>query len=264
MTDVLQTTQSEIKEWTKQFKENESKAPEFNSNKEWVVRLTVVMVNKLHACGISITTPTLYACVSAAIEEVGIPLQELAPFLGMVEEIGELAGTMVKRHQGRGHHDYETYHNNLKDGVADLDIFTNDFCNRVEVNRAASLEETWRVVKERSQKSWEQDKANEVFVSSKGPQERPDNGISIGVDPNHPQITNCVVNLNEEDEEDPRKTPTIVKFMEENPGVLGEGFDVARCLVSWLLGKDQEDALKMVERREAEYYKNLYKSLCKK
>lgn len=92
----------------------------------------------------------------------GDVLGSLAPLLGMVEEIGEIVGATVKRHQGRGFKTDEEYLPAIQDGVADLLVFASDYANREGFSLIEVLEKVWSKVKNRSQKTWTEDKAVEI------------------------------------------------------------------------------------------------------
>lgn len=69
------------------------------------------------------------------------------PFLGMVEELGELAHALLKLRQGiRGMNPVKA--NALaKDAIGDLHIYTNDFCNQMGWLNAACMQQAWDEVK---------------------------------------------------------------------------------------------------------------------
>lgn len=72
----------------------------------------------------------------------------ISSFLGMVEELGEIAHAVLKLSEGiRG-----TREENLaaiEDGVGDLLIFTLDFCARNGLDAEELLRRTWDQVKQR-------------------------------------------------------------------------------------------------------------------
>jgi NTP pyrophosphatase (non-canonical NTP hydrolase) len=82
-----------------------------------------------------------------------IPLR-ISSFLGMVEEIGEIAHSILKMTQGiRG--TKEEHIEKIKDGIADLMVFLLDFCGRNEMNADTLLRDVWNKVRERD---WTKDK----------------------------------------------------------------------------------------------------------
>lgn len=97
----------------------------------------------------------------------GQMLFSLPPLLGMMEELGELAAPTCKRHQGRYKQDLtETerqceYRKDVKDALADLMIFMCDYANREGVDLISTLNAVWETVRNRSQKTWDKDKAGE-------------------------------------------------------------------------------------------------------
>ena len=71
-----------------------------------------------------------------------------APFKGMVEELGELSHGLLKQEQKiRG--TFEEHELKIKDSIADLLVFTCDFCNARGYDLEQILEETWNEVKTR-------------------------------------------------------------------------------------------------------------------
>lgn len=123
--NVLARVQREVAEWAQQFGDNPSHHPDYD----------------------------------------GVKLFSIPPFLGMVEEIGEMAGPMAKLHQGRKFHngpeEFAEYKARLRDGLADLLIFACDFARREGIDLSEALDRTWETVKQRRQASWEADKAKE-------------------------------------------------------------------------------------------------------
>lgn len=76
-----------------------------------------------------------------------IPLR-ISSFLGMVEELGEIAHAILKMTQGiRGTREEHT--EAIKDGIADLLVFTLDFCARNQMEAELLLDEVWKKVKQR-------------------------------------------------------------------------------------------------------------------
>ena len=71
-----------------------------------------------------------------------------SPYKGMVEELGELSHGLLKQEQKiRG--TFEEHEAKIKDSVADLIVFTADFCNARGYDLENLLEETWNSVKTR-------------------------------------------------------------------------------------------------------------------
>ncbi len=75
-------------------------------------------------------------------------LGHLLPFIGMVEEMGELAHALLKKQQGiRIDEDHDAA---AKDAYADLRIYGFDFCNRMDWDDEVVVVEVWDgVVKKR-------------------------------------------------------------------------------------------------------------------
>lgn len=81
-----------------------------------------------------------------------IPLR-ISSFLGMVEEIGELAHHVLKMGQNiRGSR--EVHLAGVVDSIADLLVFTLDFCARNGMDAEDILSEVWSKVKQRD---WKKD-----------------------------------------------------------------------------------------------------------
>ena len=75
------------------------------------------------------------------------------PLLGLVEEVGELSHSHLKREQGiRG--SSESHFAAAVDAVGDILIFLADYCNRNEIDMGRALEITWEKV---SQRDWQAD-----------------------------------------------------------------------------------------------------------
>lgn len=71
----------------------------------------------------------------------------LHPLLGLQEELGELAHSVLKAEQGiRGE---ENHRANERDAVGDIFIFLADHCNRRDIDLASVIMETWDKVKQR-------------------------------------------------------------------------------------------------------------------
>jgi|ERR1035437_5371297 NTP pyrophosphatase (non-canonical NTP hydrolase) len=78
----------------------------------------------------------------------------ISSFLGMVEEVGEIAHSLLKLTQGiRG--SQEKHVADIEDGIADLLVFTLDFCSRNNMDAESLLERVWAKVKLRD---WTKDK----------------------------------------------------------------------------------------------------------
>lgn len=69
-------------------------------------------------------------------------------FMGMVEEMGELSHALLKRNQGI-RHTPEEIDALVKDAVADILIFTLNFCSYSNISAQDVLELTWNRVKQR-------------------------------------------------------------------------------------------------------------------
>lgn len=72
-------------------------------------------------------------------------------FLGVVEEVGEIAHTLLKAKQGIREHSIDTSQvfNDLVDGVGDLVIFLDGFCIGHNIDLSLAVADTWRMVKKR-------------------------------------------------------------------------------------------------------------------
>lgn len=82
----------------------------------------------------------------------------ISSFLGMVEEVGECAHSLLKMTQGiRGSR--EEHIEGVKDAIADLLVYTLDFCGRNEMDAERLLREVWEKVKQRD---WNKNKLNGV------------------------------------------------------------------------------------------------------
>jgi NTP pyrophosphatase (non-canonical NTP hydrolase) len=80
------------------------------------------------------------------------------PFIGLVEEVGELGHGYLKMKQGiRG--DAETHREEMKDAVGDIVIYLSDFCSRTGINLQEAVRETWDQVKQRD---WKKNPENGV------------------------------------------------------------------------------------------------------
>jgi NTP pyrophosphatase (non-canonical NTP hydrolase) len=73
------------------------------------------------------------------------------PFLGLVEELGELAHAVLKAAQKiRGSE--EKHREEAEDAVGDLVIYLADFCSRHDIDLQDSVRKTWEKVKQRDWK----------------------------------------------------------------------------------------------------------------
>lgn len=92
----------------------------------------------------------------------GQALHSLPPLLVMVEEVGEIARAVSRRHQGRDDGDLKKYRTALADGIADLLISLFDFSDREGIDALAAAERVWTTaVSKRRAVSWAADKAKE-------------------------------------------------------------------------------------------------------
>lgn len=81
------------------------------------------------------------------------PLRQDDSFLGMVEELGEIARSLLKLRQGiRGTE--EKWLRERKDGVGDLVIFLCSFCNSYGLSLQECVEVAWAEVRERDWKKY--------------------------------------------------------------------------------------------------------------
>jgi len=74
------------------------------------------------------------------------------PLLGVVEEVGELSHSYLKRSQGIRGTDAE-HLLAMEDAVGDIVIYLADFCNRMGFDMAELVATAWREVKERDWKA---------------------------------------------------------------------------------------------------------------
>jgi NTP pyrophosphatase (non-canonical NTP hydrolase) len=74
--------------------------------------------------------------------------EPIDPFLGMVEELGELAHAKLKMKQGIRGTPLE-HQANIEDSIADLFIFAADYCERNNLNLDTIVTRTWNQVKQR-------------------------------------------------------------------------------------------------------------------
>jgi NTP pyrophosphatase (non-canonical NTP hydrolase) len=78
------------------------------------------------------------------------------PFLGVVEEVGELSHALLKRKQGIRGTEWE-HQLEIWDSVGDIVIYLADFCKREKIDFQDCVEETWQRVQKRD---WQKDKLN--------------------------------------------------------------------------------------------------------
>jgi NTP pyrophosphatase (non-canonical NTP hydrolase) len=73
------------------------------------------------------------------------------PFLGIVEEVGELAHAILKARQGirKGALSPEEARKQIKDAVGDLFIYTADYCASSNIDLDETVKEVWDEVKQR-------------------------------------------------------------------------------------------------------------------
>lgn len=89
------------------------------------------------------------------------PLGAIPPLLGMMEEIGELARAVARRHQGRGFSDPVEHRDAKEDALADCLVFMCDYANREDIDLLSVLNRVWATVQRRKAKTWVADKAKE-------------------------------------------------------------------------------------------------------
>ena len=90
------------------------------------------------------------------------PLGELAPLLGVAEEVGELCHVVVYRHQGRGFSDDAEYRAGVEDALADIMVFLCDFASRTGHDLQSCLGKVWAKVQKRRAADWAGSKAAET------------------------------------------------------------------------------------------------------
>jgi len=74
------------------------------------------------------------------------------PFMGIVEEVGELSHALLKQEQGiRG--SWEEHENEAKDAIGDILIYMCDLCNARGWDAEKILEDTWAHVSKRDWKA---------------------------------------------------------------------------------------------------------------
>lgn len=79
-------------------------------------------------------------------------------FYGLVEEVGELARTIICANQGRkGYDDPAKCHRDRKDAVSDVLIFLMNYCSGEGIDLQEAVNETWdKVVSKRTLANWEE------------------------------------------------------------------------------------------------------------
>jgi NTP pyrophosphatase (non-canonical NTP hydrolase) len=81
------------------------------------------------------------------------------PLLGIVEEVGELAHSVLKKRQAiRVNEDHD---NNIKDALGDIYIYMCDFAARENIDLEQAIKETWDKVKERNWNKNKEDGTNQ-------------------------------------------------------------------------------------------------------
>lgn len=75
--------------------------------------------------------------------------QPMDPFLGIVEEVGEISHAILKFKQGIREYDANKMHSEVRDGIGDLFIYMCDFCSRMGYDFQEIVEITWDQVKQR-------------------------------------------------------------------------------------------------------------------
>ena len=87
-----------------------------------------------------------------SVRNFGNPVEikyNISSFLGMVEEVGEIAHAILKHAQGiRGTR--EQHEADVIDGIADLIVFTLDFAARNGIDAERALTDVWAKVKQRN------------------------------------------------------------------------------------------------------------------
>lgn len=79
----------------------------------------------------------------------------IKPFLGVVEEVGELSHAVLKEQQAiRGGGDRLASFDAKVDAVADILIYLLDFCSRSQIDLESSLLKVWHDVKARDWKAY--------------------------------------------------------------------------------------------------------------
>jgi NTP pyrophosphatase (non-canonical NTP hydrolase) len=73
------------------------------------------------------------------------------PLLGVMEELGELAHSFLKREQGI--RVGENHDEKIKDAVGDIVLFLMDFCSANNIDLQSVVSDTWEHVKDRDWKA---------------------------------------------------------------------------------------------------------------
>ena len=81
-------------------------------------------------------------------------LDSIAPLLGIVEEVGELAHVTLKYHQGIRGFDPLKYSLDRNDSVADILIYLCDYASREGINLQNVLNDTWEKIV--SKRDWKE------------------------------------------------------------------------------------------------------------
>jgi hypothetical protein len=82
--------------------------------------------------------------------------------VGLASEVGELANAVIAHHQGRKGYGptpegMEKYQRDIRDAVADIQIFLADFCAQEGIDVEKVTMDTWNnIVRKRTIKNWEQ------------------------------------------------------------------------------------------------------------
>lgn len=98
-------------------------------------------------------------------KRTGQELNEICPFMGIVEELGELAHAELKSHQGiRGFDDPKVYTDARDDALSDILVYLCDFAGRQNppVDLQKILNKVWSKVRERD---WQKNKVNAAEVA---------------------------------------------------------------------------------------------------
>lgn len=88
----------------------------------------------------------------------GFPMGSQNALTGIVEEVGELNGATICKHQGRkGFGDQNKFASFRNDAIADIMIFLCDYAAREGVDLLTVLNETWdKIVSKRTLENWEE------------------------------------------------------------------------------------------------------------
>lgn len=89
--------------------------------------------------------------------------EPIDPFLGVVEEVGEVSHAILKgRQKIRGKGDEALVKAAVADGVADILIYLADFCARNRIDMQQTVEEVWAKV---SRRDWQANPDNAAEVA---------------------------------------------------------------------------------------------------